>query len=399
MKEISFLKQNHAKWQRFEELLNTHKGSNPDALADLFIQVTDDLSYAKTFYPGTQTEKYLNSLAARVHQEIYGSKKERRSRIITFWRDEVPALMRSNGKSLLVALVIFLVSVFIGLFSSWKDPDFPRIILGDGYVNMTIHNIESGDPMAVYKDEDQFSMFMGIMINNLKVAVFLLVAGFFTPLGPYFVLFSNGVMVGAFQYFFFRHGVFQESALTIWMHGTIEMLSFVVEGTAGLMLANAICFPGTYSRGVSLAKKGKDAVKIAFAAFPLIITAAFIESFITRYTEMNDVLRLILILLMGVFMFWYYGIYPFFARARRGSYTFVKITIGSLLILLPVVSIIMSIYTRKIADPISLTLFSIVIGGGITLIVWAIRTHGQVEEEQVLIERKQQDKKAEYAKA
>ena len=71
MKEITFLKQNHEKWLQFEALLNSKERHNPDALADLFIRITDDLSWAHTFYPGSNTEKYLNDLAAQIHQEIY----------------------------------------------------------------------------------------------------------------------------------------------------------------------------------------------------------------------------------------------------------------------------------------------------------------------------------------
>ena len=71
MKEITFLRQNYQRWMEFENLLNKGDFNDPDALADLFVRITDDLSWARTFYPGSNTEKYLNDLAARIHQEIY----------------------------------------------------------------------------------------------------------------------------------------------------------------------------------------------------------------------------------------------------------------------------------------------------------------------------------------
>jgi len=55
MKEITFLKQNADKWQQFESMLTTKGAVNPDLMADLFIQLTDDLSYAKTNYPKAKT--------------------------------------------------------------------------------------------------------------------------------------------------------------------------------------------------------------------------------------------------------------------------------------------------------------------------------------------------------
>ena len=93
VKEITFLKQNADKWQEFEKLISTKGGSNPDLMADLFIQLTDDLSYSKTHYPKTKTTQYLNSIAARVHQEIYKNKKQKeRADRATVAREEQPKI-------------------------------------------------------------------------------------------------------------------------------------------------------------------------------------------------------------------------------------------------------------------------------------------------------------------
>lgn len=425
MKEITFLKQNYQKWQQFEQLLDRPEDADPDALAEQFIQITDDLSYARTFYPNTNTEKYLNNLAARVHQQIYRNKKERRSRIFTFWTKEVPAIMYTQRLNLFISLLVFSVAVAIGVISAEKDPDYTRTILGDNYISMTTHNIESGDPMAVYKDDDQFGMFMQIMLNNVRVAFIMLIAGLFTQLGPLYVIFQNGVMVGVFQYFFYKNGLMEESALTIWMHGTIEMMSFIVEGAAGLALANSIYAPGSFSRGASFSQFGRNAIKIAVAAVPLIVAAAFIESFITRYTEMNDVVRYILIFGMMAFMIGYYAVFPIIVRAKadlqymnkRGSrgkfYSLIlypilrpsggnnfvpKIVIGSLFVLMPGLAITMKLITQHKIDLLSVFMFALLILGGIAVIVYSILTRHLVEEEQLEIERKNVIRKPEYAK-
>lgn len=43
MREAAFLKSNNLKWKEFEELLKSKK-SNPDLLANLYIELTDDRS-------------------------------------------------------------------------------------------------------------------------------------------------------------------------------------------------------------------------------------------------------------------------------------------------------------------------------------------------------------------
>ena len=75
MREVTFLKKNAEKWKQVEAFLTSKEKVNPDKLAELFIELTDDLSYTRTFYPQSKTTQYLNSLTAKVHQSIYKTKK------------------------------------------------------------------------------------------------------------------------------------------------------------------------------------------------------------------------------------------------------------------------------------------------------------------------------------
>ena len=310
MKEITFLKQNADKWQEFELLISSKKVSNPDLMAELFIQLTDDLSFAKTNYPKAKTTQYLNSLAAKVHQEIYKNKKEKKSRIITFWKYELPFIFKNSHKQLLYAFLIFAVSMLIGIVSSAYDDSFVRLILGDSYVNMTIDNINKGEPMAVYKSMNQVNMFFGITINNIYVSFLCFATGILFSFGTAYMLFTNGVMLGAFQYFFYAKGLLLQSTLVIWIHGTLEISAIIIAGCAGLTMGNGILFPGTFSRGVSFMKGTKQGVKIVIGLIPVFITAGFFESFVTRYSHMPVWLSLTIIGSSLFFIIWYFIIYP-----------------------------------------------------------------------------------------
>lgn len=310
VKEITFLKQNADKWQTFDSLVTSKGASDPDLMADLFIQLTDDLSYARTNYPKAKTTHYLNSLAARVHQEIYKSKKEKSKRIITFWKYELPFIFKNSHKQLAYAFLIFTIAMLIGIVSAAKDDTFVRLILGDSYVNMTIENINKGDPMAVYKSMNQVDMFFGITINNIRVALICFVLGIFFSFGTGYMLFSNGVMLGAFQYFFYAKGLLLQSVLVIWIHGTLEISAIIIAGCAGLTMGNSILFPGTYSRGASFVRGAKQGVKIVIGLIPIFIIAGFFESFVTRYSQMPMWLSLTIILSSLSFIIWYFIIYP-----------------------------------------------------------------------------------------
>lgn len=310
MREAAFLKKNTPKWQRFETLLNGQGFGNPDLLADLFIQLTDDLSFARTNYPESRTTLYLNNLTAKVHQSIYRNKKEEKGRFVAFWLRELPQLFYSVHRQLLYSFIIFAAAMLIGAVSAAHDETFVRLILGDAYVNMTLENIEKGDPMAVYKSRGQMDMFLGITLNNVWVSFQTFAYGIMASVGTAYFLLMNGIMLGAFQFFFYQKGLLATSALTIWIHGTLEISAIVIAGCAGMVMGNSLLFPGTYSRLDSLKMGAKKGIKIIIGLVPVFILAAFLEGFVTRHTEWPALLKLTIILASASFILYYFVLYP-----------------------------------------------------------------------------------------
>lgn len=310
MKEITFLKKNAEKWNEFEALLDKKDKDDPDRLSELFLELTDDLSYSRTFFPSSTTTNYLNQLTAKVHRKIYRNKKERSGRLVDFWKRELPLLFKKSHKQLFYSFITFAIAILIGAISAANDDTFVRLILGDTYVNQTLENIEKGDPMAVYKKMNEMDMFLGITINNIKVSFFAFMAGIIFSFGSIYILFTNGIMLGAFQYFFHEHDLLYESMLTIWIHGTLEISAIVIAGCAGIIMGNSILFPGTYPKGTSFINGAKQGLKIVIGLVPIFITAGFLEGFVTRHTEMPAYLSLLIISGSMAFIIWYFIIYP-----------------------------------------------------------------------------------------
>lgn len=320
MREAWFLKKNADKWKQYEAELGVNK--NPDLLAERFVELTDDLAYSKTFYPESNTTKFLNGLAARFHQGIYKNKKEKKSRLFNFWKFELPYLFRQYHPQLLYSFLFLVFFTAIGALSAVYDDSFIRIILGDGYVNMTLENIEKGNPFGVYESMAPFIMFLFIAFNNIKVSFLFYVSGITASLVTVYLILSNGIMLGAFIAFFFTKGLGWQSVLAVFIHGTLEILSFVIAGCAGLILGNSMLFPKTFSRGYAIKKGAKDALKISIGIVPIIIMAAFLESFVTRYYKTMP-LALNVFILAGslLFMIWYFIIYPIQLNRRIQAVT------------------------------------------------------------------------------
>ncbi|MBX7155186.1 MAG: stage II sporulation protein M [Candidatus Kapaibacterium sp.] len=317
MREVTFLKQNAEKWKRFEGLISDKfVKPNPNELTDLFVELTDDLSYAQTYYPESKSTKYLNTLAARVHQSIYKNKKEDSSRLVTFWTREIPLVIRSAHKEILISFIIFLLSVFVGALSMNKDDRYVRSILGDGYVNMTEENIKNKDPFGVYKQEEGYEMFVRIAYNNVRVGITFFLSGLFFGLGPIYLIFKNGIMLGVFHYLFYKHGLLGQSLAVIWIHGTIEMSTMIVAGGTGFVLAKSFLMPQTFSRITSFINGAKASMKIMISLIPLIVFAAVLESWVTRFTDMPFFLNMLIVFGSLAFILWYYVAYPILLERR-----------------------------------------------------------------------------------
>ena len=316
MKEVQFIRRNIERWKDTESVVEAAGRQSPDKLADVYIELTGDLAFAQTHYPNSRITVYLNNLASALHNEIYRNKREKWSRVLTFWTQEVPDVMWIERRLLLASFVIFMVSVLIGVVSTLGDETFPRLILGGDYMDMTVENIRNGTPMAVYDSDNESSMFLGITINNVLVSFNIFVSGIFTSFCPGLLLMQNGIMVGTFTTFFHQQNMLGEALLAILLHGTLELSSIVVAGAAGLAMGNGWLFPGTYGRLTSFRMGARRGLKIIIGTVPLFIIAGFIEGFVTRHTEIPDAVRLSFILISAVFVIFYFVVLPYKRNAN-----------------------------------------------------------------------------------
>jgi uncharacterized membrane protein SpoIIM required for sporulation len=317
MKEAAFISRNKDKWKEMEAKVS----SSPDLIATQFIELTDDLAYASTFYPGSDTESYLHGLTRTKFLYLYRNNKFNKNSFSRFWLKEIPSLIYTYYKDILLATAIFLVAVFIGAFSAANDYTFVRLVLGDYYVDVTLHNIEKGDPMAIYKSFGATDGFLSITFNNIRVAFFAFVSGVFIAIGSCLVLINNGIVLGAFQYFFYQKGLLITSVLSVWIHGTIEITSIIIAGGAGIIMGKSLLMPGSFPRGYSFKKGATAGVKIVVSLVPFFIIAGFLEGFVTRHTFMPAGISISIIILSLLIIIAYFVLLPLKFISKQITHT------------------------------------------------------------------------------
>lgn len=316
MKETTFIAQNKEKWTRFEKMRNS-SAMDPEELGHLYSEISNDLSYAKTFYEKRTVRAYLNGLAQSIHAKLYKQKREPFKSLLQAWTTHIPLEIYKARKNLLFALVMFLLWAGIGVISSYFDPDFAEMILGSGYITTTEQNILQGNPLGIYGNESQTSMFFSITLNNIGVALKCFFAGILFSIGTHIILFQNAIMVGAFQYFFKLKGLLLTSFLTIWIHGAFEISAIVIASGAGFTLGHGLLFPCSYSRLQSFQMNAMRGIRILLSLIPIFIIAGTLESFVTRnYQLLPDWSKWLIIMFSFAIVIFYYVVYPIYVARK-----------------------------------------------------------------------------------
>ena len=306
MREALFIKKNKERWEKMVHL----PSDNIDEMAGEFTQLVDDLGYSKTFYPTSKTTTFLNTESSKRYLSIYKNRREEQNRFVHFFKTELPLTIAKHHKILLVCFAIFMLFFVVGFYSTIKDESIVRDILGDDYVRMTEKNIADGNPFGVYQKDNPFLMWLGIMINNISVSFRYFMEGLLFPFFTIPELVRDGMMVGAFDAFFYAKGLGNMFILTVMLHGTLELSSIVIAATAGVVLGKSWLFPGTLTRLAAFKQGAKDGVKIIIGIVPVLMIAAFFEGFVTRHYKMPIWISITILVVSATFIIGYFVIYP-----------------------------------------------------------------------------------------
>ena len=306
MREALFIKKNKDRWLRNQQLPSV----NPDEMAADFTQLVDDLAYAKTFYPSSRVTSYINARASGIYLAIYKNRKEESNRLVTFWKYDLPLTIRKHHGVLLFSLIVFIIFFAVGFFASQKDDEVARSFFGDSYVETTQRNIDKGNPFGIYESGNSLLSWLGIMINNIKVALLMFVSGIFCGIPTLYKHCETSAMVGIFDQFFAARGFGIDFWLVVFVHGTLEITALIISTGAGLILGKSFLFPGTIKRIDAFKQGAKDGVKIMIGLMPVFALAAFFEGFITRLYNDISILTTTIFALSVIFVVWYFIIYP-----------------------------------------------------------------------------------------
>jgi len=282
-------------WDRLAVLLERAGASGVGALSNdelqetalLYRQIAGDLSALRQDRTAKSLQAELNTLLVRAHNLIYSERRKGLGQIWTFLRFEYPVLFRRLLSYTLASLVLFLGGAAVGALLAVFRPEFVTHLLGPEMLaainqhRMWTLSINSMAP----------AVSSGIMTNNLSVTFAAYAMGITAAIGTIYMVGWNGILLGVVAAACAQHRMSMQLWSFVAPHGSLELPSIVIAGSAGLRLGAGLLFPGMYSRRYSIAVAGAESARLLAGVIPLLVIAGTFEGFFSPSTAIPAALK------------------------------------------------------------------------------------------------------------
>ena len=287
----TFLQQRRPDWRRLEEILERVETNGPASLTDdeavtfgqLYRRAASDLNQAQTFVSGEATVRFLNDLVARAYLAIYG-KDRARPRAALLWLIRVyPAVFRRYSPQVGLATLLCFVGAVFGYLVCAFDPAVARAHLLPADMVMIQPRAQGEADPTPLQSTGEFAAFSSFLFtHNLQVSLVAFALGITLGIGTVWLMFSNGVLLGALAAVFAQAGQLRTFATGVLPHGVLEIPAILIAGGAGLVLAQGILRARPWPRHDELASAGKESLLLVAGCVPLLSAAAVLEAGVAR---------------------------------------------------------------------------------------------------------------------
>ena len=289
MTETQFIERNTPKWKQLETYnkrlargpLRRKSLSKDEAreFAGLFQAGGYHLSYAKTHFPESDTTVYLAQLLGVAHNHFYLRDRSTLSAAAHYLKSGFAGYYRDVWRYAAVAMALFLAGFLFAYAYVVVDPSFFRLFAMFEHFQVT--QAGSG-PEVGQVIWDYPLMSAVIMTNNINVAILAMVTGITFGLFTTWILFYNGMIVGALAAYVAVGG---GDVLLFWSlilpHGVIELAAIFLSGGGGLLIGRAMIAPGRYRRRDALIPAARRAMRLVPGIVVMLVVGGLIEGFFT----------------------------------------------------------------------------------------------------------------------
>jgi uncharacterized membrane protein SpoIIM required for sporulation len=252
-------------------------------------RTASDLAKLSTFSFEPETRRYLDSLVGRAYGEIHETREKRHRFKPWQWFFKIfPRTFRRHIAAFWLAVGITAVGGVFGGMAIALDLEAKEVILPFPHLlrnpSDRVLKEEKG-PNAALRDS-QWTFSSDLIAHNTRISIFSLALGMTWGLGTIFLMFYNGVILGALSVDYLLAG--EGKFLLGWLlpHGAVEIPAFLIAGQAGLVLGGALVGWGNRTPMKQRLKNiVTDLVTLIGGMAVLLVWAGFVESFLSQYHE------------------------------------------------------------------------------------------------------------------
>ena len=306
MNLATFINERRPQWRQLEDLLTHVEGSGlatleeADAMqfAQLYRRTASDLNQAQTYVTGDATVRYLNDLVARCYLVIHATNRMDGWPVLWQRIRDYPVVFRRHFRQILVALGLLLVGAVFGFTASYYDSAAARGFL----LSTDMPMIQPGQKRSLQSTGELAGFSAALFRQNVSVTLVAFALGITFGLGTVWLVFENGILMGALAAVFAEAGAWQEFLTGILPHGVLEIPAILLGGAGGFILAEGMLRARPWSRLEELARCGQDALWLVGGAIPLLAVAALLEAVVARAPDdyLDSGLKLAVAALFGL---------------------------------------------------------------------------------------------------
>ncbi|MCX7679029.1 MAG: stage II sporulation protein M [Spirochaetes bacterium] len=308
--EILYVEKNKERWKRLEKLLRKKKKDFSDVqeFGELYLVVSNDLSYCQTHFPNSDITYYLNHLVRQCHAVFFGRENTRSSKFFHFFMSEFPLLLYELRFFICAAIIIFIFSVFFAWNIVASNVLMGEIFLPEKMYEIAIQDLELRRQFGNFDqipENFRSALSLYVWFHNSIVAINCWALGIIFGLGTVSVLFYNGTMLGALCAVYYANGHFLDFISLIMIHGSLELPAIVIAGGAGIALGFSLIRPTRMSRLDAIRKEALRSLKVLGGVLWLLLIAAIFEGLITPLKlPVNERIVIVLInmVLLGLYI-------------------------------------------------------------------------------------------------
>ncbi|MCB9675141.1 MAG: stage II sporulation protein M [Alphaproteobacteria bacterium] len=267
------------RWKALETNLRRrkHDARGSSELARLYRAVAADLASAQSTDQPADIVAYLDDLASRAHNALYGTRRLGGLDPLRLLAVEFPRELRASWVFFLAASILFYGPFVVGTVGCLLDPSLAARVLPESQLEMmeTMYS----DAIGRGGSGEDAGMAGFYVNNNVGIAFRCFATGAFAGLGSLFFLVYNGAVLGTIEGYLVAQGKGWNLLLFTCGHSAWELTGIVVAGTAGLRLGWALLVTGGRTRAASLAAAGPVLFRLVSGCAAMLFVAAAIEGF------------------------------------------------------------------------------------------------------------------------